>query len=74
MTKEEKIMEKFAERLKELRIEKGLSIQTLAKEVNIGSSSICRWENCQADVKGSQLIILAKYFNVSIDYLMGLED
>ena len=73
MTKEEKIMEKFAERLKELRIEKGLSIQALAKEVNIGSSSICRWENCQADVKGSQLIILAKYFNVSIDYLMGLE-
>lgn len=72
--KEEKIMEKFAERLKELRIEKGLSIQSLAKEVNIGSSSICRWENCQADVKGSQLIILAKYFNVSIDYLMGLED
>lgn len=69
-----KIMEKFAERLKELRIEKGLSIQALAKEVNIGSSSICRWENCQADVKGSQLIILAKYFNVSIDYLMGLED
>lgn len=74
MTKEEKIMEKFVERLKELRIEKGLSIQALAKEVNIGSSSICRWENCQADVKGSQLIILAKYFNVSIDYLMGLED
>ena len=74
MTKEEKIMEKFSERLKELRIEKGLSIQALAKEVNIGSSSICRWENCQADVKGSQLIILAKYFNVSIDYLMGLED
>lgn len=73
MTKEEKVMEKFAERLKELRIEKGLSIQALAKEVNIGSSSICRWENCQADVKGSQLIILAKYFNVSIDYLMGLE-
>ena len=74
MTKEEKIMEKFAERLKELRIEKDLSIQALAKEVYIGSSSICRWENCQADVKGSQLIILAKYFNVSIDYLMGLED
>ena len=74
MTKEEIVMEKFAERLKELRIEKGLSIQALAKEVNIGSSSICRWENCQADVKGSQLVILAKFFKVSIDFLMGLED
>ena len=74
MTKEEKIMEKFAERLKELRIEKGLSIQALAKEVNIGSSSICRWENCQADVKGSQLIILAKYFNSKPGYDIKVED
>lgn len=67
-------MNKFAERLKELRQEKGISIQRLAKEVKIGSSSLCRWENGQAEVKGSQLIILAKYFDVTIDYLMGLED
>ena len=67
-------MEKFSERLKELRQERGLSIQGLAKEVKISSSSLCRWENCQADVKGSQLIILAGYFGVTIDYLMGLED
>jgi len=67
-------MKKFAERLKELRQEKDLSIQALAKEVKIGSSSLCRWENCQADVKGSQLIILSRYFKVSVDYLLGLED
>lgn len=67
-------MNRFAERLKELRQEKGMSIQSLAKAVGIGSSSLCRWENGQADVKGSQLVILAKYFAVTIDYLMGLED
>ena len=67
-------MKIFAERLKELRLEKGLSIGGLAKEIGIGSSSLCRWENMQADVKGSQLIILAKYFGVRTDYLMGLED
>lgn len=67
-------MEKFAERLKELRIEKGLSIQALAKEVGIGSSCLCRWENCQADVKGSQLVVLAKYFGVSVDYLLGMDE
>ncbi len=67
-------MENFSERLKELRQEKGLSIHGLAKEVQISSSSLCRWENCQADIKGAQLVILAKYFNVTIDYLMGLED
>lgn len=67
-------MKIFAERLKDLRQEKGLSIQALAKEIKIGSSSICRWENCQADVKGYQLVILARYFGVTIDYLMGLEN
>ena len=64
----------FADRLKELREEKKLSIQQLAKETRIGSSSICRWENKQSDIKSTQLIILAKYFNVSTDYLLGLED
>ena len=67
-------MEKFAQRLKELRIDKGLSIQALSKEVKIGVASICRWENQQADVKGTQLVVLAKFFDVTIDYLMGLED
>lgn len=67
-------MKIFAERLKELRQEKGLSIKALAKEVNIGDSSLCRWENCQSDVKGCHLVILAKYFGVTIDYLMGLEN
>ena len=61
-------------KLKELRIDKGLSIQALSKEVKIGVASICRWENQQADVKGTQLVTLAKFFDVTIDYLMGLED
>ena len=67
-------MDKFAERLKELRQEKGLSIHGLAKEVKISSSALCRWENCQSEAKGSQLVMLAKYFGVTIDYLMGLEN
>ncbi|MBQ9117751.1 MAG: helix-turn-helix transcriptional regulator [Clostridia bacterium] len=67
-------MKIFAERLKELRIEKGLSIQQLSQATKIGVASICRWENCQADVKGSQLVVLAQYFGVTIDYLMGLEN
>lgn len=67
-------MEIFAERLKELRTEKNLSIQALSREVKIGVASICRWENAQADVKGTQLVILSKYFGVTVDYLLGLED
>lgn len=65
-------MEIFSKRLKELRLEKKLSIASLADDTGISSSSLCRWENEQADIKGAYLIILAKYFNVSADYLLGL--
>ena len=67
-------MEILAKRLKALREEAKLSLAQLSKEVGIGSSSLCRWEKQQADIKGSQLKILAKYFNVSADYLLGLVD
>lgn len=67
-------MNKFAERLKELRLEKQLSIGALSKETKLSSSSICRWELSQADIKSKELIILAKYFGVTTDYLLGLED
>ena len=67
-------MKIFAERLKELRLEKGLSILALSKKINVSDASICRWENNQTDVKGEQLIQIAKFFGVSTDYLLGLED
>ena len=35
----------FGERVKELREDKGISIRTLAKEINIAHSAIARWEN-----------------------------
>ncbi len=64
----------FAERLKDLRQEKGLSYAELSKEVGISHSSLCRWENCQTDIISFQLVKLAEYFGVSTDYLLGLED
>ena len=67
-------MKIFAERLKDLRLEKGLSIKGLSDITQIGVASICRWENGKADVKGSQLVVLAKFFDVTVDYLLGLEN
>ena len=46
----------------------------LAKELKVSTASIYRWENCQAEIKAGQLILLAKFFGVSTDYLLGLED
>ena len=65
---------KFAQRLKELRTEKNLSMLQLAKLMGITDGSVCRWENGKHDIKGEQLFKLAQIFNVSMDYLAGLED
>ncbi len=67
-------MEVFVERLKELRIEKGLSLVQLAKETGISKSAISFWENGDRIPTALNIITLAKYFEVSSDYLLGLED
>lgn len=67
-------MRKFAERLKDLRTEKGLSIAALGVQVKMGVASILRWEHGESDIKSDYLIVLAKFFDVSTDYLLGLTD
>lgn len=58
-------------RLKELRLKKHLSQTRLALDLNMNQNTICRYETGvrQADYK--TLIILAEYFDVSVDYLLG---
>ena len=64
----------FCERLKELRMEKGIGQVELAKALNLSKGIISLWENGLREPKLSNLIILAQYFQVSIDYLAGIED
>lgn len=65
-------MEVFAERLKELRIEKGLGQVALAKQLGVGKSVISLWEKWQREPTLGNLIKIACFFGVSIDYLAGL--
>ena len=67
-------MSKFAERLNELRCERGLSLVELSKNLNISIATLSRWENGINDVRGEGLVALAKFFGVTVDYLLGLED
>lgn len=67
-------MKVFAQRLRELRQDKCLSMKQLAKELNTTDAAISNWENEINEPKISYLVAIAKYFNVSTDYLVGLED
>ncbi len=65
---------KFSQRLKELKKEFGLSDVKLGKAIGVSDATICRWENGKADIKSNELIKVARFFKVSADYLIGLED
>lgn len=64
----------FAEKLKELRIEKGVGQVELAKAINVSKGIISLWENGLREPKLSNLVALSIFFEVSIDYLVGLEN
>jgi transcriptional regulator with XRE-family HTH domain len=67
-------MEILAQRLKELRAEKGLSARALGKIIGVSDVTVCRWENNKSDITGENLFKLSRFFNVSADYLLGLEE
>ncbi len=67
-------MEQFSERLKALRLENKLSTRELAREIGVSNVAISRWERGERTPNIETLVLLAKYFNVSTDYLCGLED
>ena len=63
----------FKDNLKYLRNERGVGQVELAKAVGVSKGIISMWENGLREPQMSSLILLAKYFGVSIDYLVGLE-
>ena len=64
----------FGSRLKELRIEKNLSQADLALETKLTQVAIAYWETEQRTPNAQAIIILARYFNVTTDYLLGEKD
>ena len=64
----------FAKRLKELRVEKGLTQQKLADELKVDRTTVMKWERNERETNFAMLIKIARYFEVSVDYLIGNTD
>lgn len=61
-------------RLKELRKKKGISQLRLATDLNTTQNTISRYETGEREPGIGELIKIADYFNVSVDYLIGRTD
>lgn len=60
-------------RIRELRKLRGVSQVDLAKALNVTKQSVSNWENANIQPSIDMLISLSEYFNVSTDYLLGLD-
>ena len=64
----------FAQRLRELRKNKNITQIEFARQFNIATGTIGMWETGKRQPDYDTLLSIAKYFDVSIDYLLGKED
>ena len=69
-----KKMNKFKDRLKEIRLEKEMTRKQLADVLFVSERLISYWENGKRECNFDTLIRLADIFNITIDYLLGRSD
>ena len=64
----------LGERLKELREERKLTQKQLAQQLGLNSVTYLHYEKSQREPPLTILASMAKFFDVSTDYLLGLTD
>ena len=64
----------LAERIKLLREQKDITQSSLAKSLGISRSGVNAWEMGLSTPSTQYIVELAKSFNVSTDYLLGMDE
>ena len=61
------------EKLKDLRVEHGLTLEQLANQTGLSKSALSKYESDDyKDISPFAIATLAEFYGVSTDYLMGL--
>ena len=66
--------EKSYERIRALREDNDLTQKEIASILNMSQTGYSKYETGENDIPTKILIDLAKYYNTSIDYLLGITD
>lgn len=61
-------------RLKLLRTQKGVTQAVIAHYIGISQNNYSYWENGKVKIDADSLRRLAEYFNVTVDYILGLDE
>ena len=65
---------KYAERIRALREDEDKTQDEIAKLLKVGQRTYCDYELGKTRIPVDSLIILAKLYNVSMDYICGVSD
>ena len=65
---------KYAERIRALREDNDKTQSEIAKLLKVGQRTYCDYELGKTRIPVDSLIILAKLYNVSMDYICGVTD
>ena len=64
----------FGKILRFIRLERGLSQKKLSSDLKVSNQSISAWETGTNEPDYDTLVKIAKYFEVSVGYLLGTEE
>lgn len=64
----------FGRRLRQLRLEGFFNQVELAEVFKVSKTAICNWEHDKRSPSKDTILEIARYFNVDLDYLMGLTE
>lgn len=64
----------YGQRIRELRIEKGLTQTQLAEHLGLTQKSVSKYELEQLDLSTELVVKISRFFEVSADYLLGMSD
>ena len=65
---------KYCERIRGLRVDKDITQSQIAELLKIGQRTYCDYELGKTRIPVDNLILLAQFYNVSMDYICGLSD
>ena len=65
---------KYSERIRELREDRDYTQSKIAAVLKVGQRTYCDYELGKTRIPVDSLIVLAKMYNVSMDYICGVSD
>lgn len=65
---------RYTERIRNLREDNSLTQQNIANLLHIGQRTYADYESGKTRIPVDSLLILAKYYNVSVDYISGVSN